>query len=51
VNRSDAFLASDRFPVIPGGGQDAWLRTGFARIGWASASAATTDSRAFQASS
>jgi hemolysin activation/secretion protein len=33
VNRSDAFLASDRFPVIPGGGQDAWLRTGFARIG------------------
>ncbi|MEB3317911.1 MAG: ShlB/FhaC/HecB family hemolysin secretion/activation protein [Cyanobacteriota bacterium] len=33
VNRNDAFLYGDRFPVIPGGGDGGWLRTGFLRLG------------------
>jgi len=32
-NRSDAFLAGDRAPVIAGGGDDAWLRSGYVRFG------------------
>jgi hemolysin activation/secretion protein len=33
VNRNDAFLAGDRVAVLPGGGEDAWVRSGFARVG------------------
>ena len=33
VNRNDAFLGSESFPAIVGGGEQGWLRTGFARIG------------------
>ena len=33
VNRNDAFLGSESFPAIVGGGDQGWLRTGFARIG------------------
>jgi hemolysin activation/secretion protein len=33
VNRIDAFLAADRVAVIAGGGEDAWLRSGYARFG------------------
>jgi hemolysin activation/secretion protein len=33
VNRSDAFLAGNRIAVLPGGGEEAWLRNGYARLG------------------
>ena len=33
VNRNDAFLGAESFPAIVGGGDQGWLRTGFARIG------------------
>ena len=33
VNRNDAFLGTESFPAIVGGGDQGWLRTGFARIG------------------
>jgi hypothetical protein len=33
VNRNDAFLAGDRVAVLPGGGEDAWVRSGHARVG------------------
>jgi hemolysin activation/secretion protein len=33
VNRIDAFLAADRAAVIAGGGEDGWLRSGYARFG------------------
>jgi hemolysin activation/secretion protein len=33
VNRNDAFLGGESFPAIVGGGDQGWLRTGFARIG------------------
>lgn len=35
VNRNDAYLNGASFPVIVGGGDQGWLRTGFARIGLA----------------
>jgi hemolysin activation/secretion protein len=33
VNRSDAFLAGQPIAVLPGGGEDAWVRNGYARFG------------------
>lgn len=33
VNRNDAFLGADRVAVLPGGGEDAWVRSGYARLG------------------
>jgi len=33
INRNDAFLNGESFPAIVGGGDDGWLRTGFARFG------------------
>lgn len=33
VNRNDAFLAGDRIAVLPGGGEEAWVRSGYARLG------------------
>lgn len=33
VNRNDAFLAGNRIAVLPGGGEDAWVRNGYARLG------------------
>ena len=33
VNRNDAFLGGERFPAIPGGGDEGWIRGGFARVG------------------
>ena len=33
VNRNEAFLAGDRVGVLPGGGEDGWLRSGYARVG------------------
>lgn len=33
VNRNDAFLAGDRVAVLPGGGEEAWVRSGYARLG------------------
>ena len=35
VNRNDAYLSGASFPAIVGGGDQGWLRTGFARIGLA----------------
>lgn len=33
VNRNDAFLAGRRIAVLPGGGEDGWVRNGYARFG------------------
>lgn len=33
ANRNDAFLAGDRIAVLAGGGEDGWVRSGYARIG------------------
>lgn len=33
VNRNDAFLAGERVAVLPGGGEDGWVRSGYARLG------------------
>ncbi|MFN9610635.1 MAG: ShlB/FhaC/HecB family hemolysin secretion/activation protein [bacterium] len=33
ANRSDAFLAGDRIAVLAGGGEDGWVRSGYARLG------------------
>ena len=33
VNRNDAFLAGDRVAVLAGGGEDAWVRSSYARLG------------------
>ena len=33
VNRSDAFLANRPIAVLPGGGEDGWVRNGYARFG------------------
>ena len=33
ANRNDAFLSGERIPVIVGGGDQGWLRSGFARLG------------------
>jgi hemolysin activation/secretion protein len=33
VNRNDAFLAGNRIAVLPGGGEEAWVRNGYARLG------------------
>jgi hemolysin activation/secretion protein len=33
TNRNDAFLAGDRIAVIVGGGEDGWVRSGYARLG------------------
>jgi len=35
VNRNDAYLSGASFPAIVGGGDQGWLRTGFARLGLA----------------
>ena len=40
ANRNDAFLNGESFPVIVGGGDQGWLRTGFARLGLGYARAA-----------
>ena len=33
ANRNDAFLSGESIPVIVGGGDQGWLRSGFARLG------------------
>jgi hemolysin activation/secretion protein len=33
ANRNDAFLAGDRIAVLAGGGEDGWVRSGYARLG------------------
>lgn len=33
LNRNDAFLSSESVPAIAGGGDQGWLRTGYARLG------------------
>jgi hypothetical protein len=33
LNRNDAFLRGDAVPLVVGGGNDGWLRTGFLRAG------------------
>jgi hemolysin activation/secretion protein len=33
ANRNDAYLSGESFPAIVGGGDQGWLRTGFARLG------------------